>query len=70
MEPTRDELRVLAALADGATDAAAMARLGMSRRSFQRHLARVMDKLGARSRFQAGVLAERAGWIDRKESAC
>ncbi len=28
-----------------------------------------MDKLGATSRLQAGILAERAGWLDDDEGA-
>lgn len=62
--PTRDERRLLALLAEGRTDEVVADQLGWSRRTLERRLQRAMEKLGARSRFQAGVLLVRAGWID------
>ncbi|MEU6232281.1 LuxR C-terminal-related transcriptional regulator [Kitasatospora sp. NPDC047058] len=50
-------------LADGSTDEQAARRLGMSVRTCRRHIAELMDSLGADSRFQAGVLAERSGFV-------
>lgn len=57
------ERLVLRLLAAGATDDAAAARLGTSARSVRRVVAGVMGRLGARSRFQAGQLAARRGWL-------
>ncbi|WP_181970428.1 helix-turn-helix transcriptional regulator [Kitasatospora xanthocidica] len=61
-----DELRraVLHSLALGLTDEAASRRLGISTRTFRRHLAAVMQDLGATSRFQAAVIAIDRGLID------
>lgn len=47
-------------LAGGATDAMAARHLGISERQVRRHVASLMEELGADSRFQAGVLASRA----------
>ncbi|KAA2262684.1 hypothetical protein F0L68_12370 [Solihabitans fulvus] len=64
-EPGIGELghTVLLALAKGGIDEVAAQRLGMSVRSYRRQVALVMAKLGARSRFEAGMLAERRGLI-------
>ncbi|GAA1933825.1 helix-turn-helix transcriptional regulator [Kitasatospora viridis] len=58
-----DELRttVLRLLADGLKDEVIARRLGISLRSCRRHIASLYSSLGADSRFQAGVLAERHG---------
>lgn len=53
---------VLDMLACGVTDEAAAARLGVSIRTYRRWVADVMTRLGATSRFQAGLLASRDGW--------
>ena len=62
--PTRDERRLLGLLAQGATDEIAADKLGWSRRTLERRLKAAMEKLGAHSRLQAGVLVARAGWLD------
>lgn len=49
--------KVLPLLADGWTDAAAAQRLGWSVRTYRRHVADLMRRLRARSRFHAGMLA-------------
>ncbi|MEN3308416.1 MAG: hypothetical protein V7603_4618 [Micromonosporaceae bacterium] len=56
-----DELRleILRHLAAGKKDEVVARRLGLSVRTCRRHIAEVMERLGAESRFQAGVLAER-----------
>ncbi|WP_158102867.1 hypothetical protein [Lentzea kentuckyensis] len=46
-------------MSGGMGDDAAAARLGTSARSVRR----VMGRLGSRSRFQAGQLASRRGWL-------
>jgi DNA-binding NarL/FixJ family response regulator len=65
--PTPDERRLLELLAEGRTDEVVARSLGCTRRTLQRRLRRIFEKLGAESRFQAGVLAERAGWIAEGE---
>ncbi|MGI5272905.1 hypothetical protein ACQEUU_27415 [Nonomuraea sp. CA-218870] len=54
---------VLRALDDGLTDDRAAARLHLSKRTFARRVAGVMERLNAASRFQAGAEAVRRGWI-------
>lgn len=60
---TTDELRaaILRLMAQGLTDEVIARRLGMSTRTCRRHVAEIMKEFGARSRFEAGVAAERAG---------
>lgn len=62
-DPTTHERRLAALLARGTTDAAVARKLGWSQRTFQRNLKSIMTKVGARSRFQAGYLVARAGWL-------
>ncbi|SCF65319.1 regulatory protein, luxR family [Streptomyces sp. MnatMP-M27] len=50
-------------LAQGLKDGVAARRLGMSERTFRRHVSHLMTELNATSRFQAGVLAARAGLL-------
>lgn len=64
-QPTEDEARLLALLSSGVTDEVAAARLGWNARTLRRRLKRVMEKLGAGSRFQAGFLVCRYGWLAR-----
>ncbi|SOD64507.1 regulatory protein, luxR family [Streptomyces zhaozhouensis] len=52
---------VLRALSEGVTDETAARELGMSVRTYRRHVAEIMGRLGARSRFQAGALAAGLG---------
>jgi DNA-binding CsgD family transcriptional regulator len=59
---TRREL--LRLMASGLTDEAAGRRLGLSGRTVRRSMADIMAELGAASRFQAGVAAQRRGWLD------
>lgn len=59
----RQEREVLRLLAQGLTDEAVSARLGVSVRTTRRIVAKVMERLGARSRFQAGVMASRGDWL-------
>ncbi|MEV6978087.1 LuxR family transcriptional regulator [Kitasatospora sp. NPDC093806] len=51
-------------LASGAKDEVIARRVGMSDRTFRRHVATIMQELSATSRFQAGVLAARTGLVD------
>jgi DNA-binding NarL/FixJ family response regulator len=54
---------LLRLLADGLTDDAAGKRMGISARTVRRIMADLMDRLGAESRFEAGVQAARRGWL-------
>ncbi|MFD9893554.1 hypothetical protein ACFWY9_29775 [Amycolatopsis sp. NPDC059027] len=50
-------------LASGCTDEVSARRLGMSVRTYRRHVATLMNELGARTRFQAGLRAREAGLL-------
>ncbi|AWW43483.1 LuxR family transcriptional regulator (plasmid) [Streptomyces cadmiisoli] len=52
-------------LAAGLKDESIARRLGMSLRTARRHIADIMDSLGAESRFQAGVLAAKAQLVNQ-----
>ncbi|GAA1718236.1 LuxR C-terminal-related transcriptional regulator [Kribbella sp. NPDC056951] len=57
------EQEVLRLMAVGSTDEHAAAQLGISVRTVRRMVAQLMNRLGARSRFQAGVKAADRGWL-------
>ena len=57
------ERELLALLSAGATDESAAARLGISVRTVRRMMAGIMTRLGARSRFQAGLKAADRGLL-------
>ncbi|MFD6239553.1 LuxR family transcriptional regulator [Streptomyces diastaticus] len=61
--PNSKELALLRLVAEGCTDAAAAGRLHVSHRTARRMMAVLMERLGARSRFEAGVKAARRGWL-------
>ncbi|TDC73048.1 helix-turn-helix transcriptional regulator [Streptomyces hainanensis] len=54
---------LLTLLVAGLKDETIARQLGVSSRTVSRHVADLMDRLGARTRFQAGVLAERQGLL-------
>lgn len=54
---------VLTLMAAGATDDAIARRLNLSRRSVVRRTSALLERLGAATRFQAGVQAARRGWL-------
>ncbi len=59
---SRRERETLYMLASGSTDEAISTKLGLSLRTVRRTVAQLMGRLGARSRFEAGLLAAaRAG---------
>ncbi|MFB7056269.1 LuxR C-terminal-related transcriptional regulator [Streptomyces vinaceus] len=62
-EVTAQELELLRLLELGSTDEVAARKLGVSLRTVRRMMADIMGRLGARSRFEAGLLAVRAGWM-------
>ncbi|MFJ1752011.1 LuxR C-terminal-related transcriptional regulator [Kitasatospora sp. NPDC088134] len=58
---------ILQLLAAGLKDETVARRVGLSLRTARRHIADIMARLGAESRFQAGVAAARAGLLDAPE---
>jgi sugar-specific transcriptional regulator TrmB/DNA-binding CsgD family transcriptional regulator len=62
-----DELdgRLLTLLAAGLKDDTIARQLGISSRTVGRRVAELMDRLGARTRFQAGIYADRRGLLGR-----
>lgn len=60
---TPADSQILTMLATGLTDESIAHHLGHSHRTIRRRIAALMDRLGAETRFQAGVAATRRGWI-------
>ncbi|MEV7992082.1 LuxR C-terminal-related transcriptional regulator [Streptomyces sp. NPDC086077] len=60
---TDSESTVVKLLAAGGTDEAIAKRLGVSHRTARRIATSLMERLGARSRFEAGVRAAKRGWV-------
>ncbi|MET7638035.1 helix-turn-helix transcriptional regulator [Streptomyces sp. NPDC005438] len=60
---SRQDQAALKLLAEGHTDEGIAKRLGVSPRTARRIATTLMEKLGARSRFEAGVRAVRQGWL-------
>ncbi len=61
--PSDRERQLLTLLTAGYTDESAATRLGISARTVRRMVSGIMSRLGARSRFQAGVKAADRGWL-------
>lgn len=66
--PNRDglspqEKKLLTLIAHGNTDESAAAKMFISPRTARRMMASIMERLGARSRFEAGVRAAQNGWL-------
>ncbi|HZM75025.1 MAG TPA: LuxR C-terminal-related transcriptional regulator [Candidatus Limnocylindrales bacterium] len=61
--PSPVERELLRLLGSGLTDEAAARRLGVSERTARRMMSEIMERLGARSRFEAGLKATQAGWL-------
>ncbi|MFF7729079.1 response regulator transcription factor [Streptomyces sp. NPDC008001] len=57
------ERALLSFIAQGHTDESAAAQLHVSPRTARRMTASIMERLGARSRFEAGLKAARLGWL-------
>ncbi|MFK0258248.1 LuxR C-terminal-related transcriptional regulator [Streptomyces sp. NPDC090445] len=60
---THTERELMRLLSSGLTDEAAGQRLGISSRTVGRHMASIMERLGASSRFEAGIKAAHKGWL-------
>jgi DNA-binding CsgD family transcriptional regulator len=61
--PGADESALLGLLAAGLTDSAIARHLGTHPRTVQRRVRELLDRLGAGTRFQAGLQAGRRGWL-------
>ncbi|WP_449062643.1 LuxR C-terminal-related transcriptional regulator [Planomonospora algeriensis] len=57
------ERELLKLLSQGMTDEGAGRQLGLSQRTVSRMMAAIMERLDARSRFEAGVRATKRGWL-------
>lgn len=62
---TATERELLRQLAEGTTDEGAARRMGVSLRTVRRLAAQLMERLDARSRFQAGCRAYAYGWLEQ-----
>ncbi len=60
----REHQEVLVLLAAGLTDETIARQLRLGPRTVQRRVRRMMDVLGAGTRFQAGLLAAKRGWLE------
>jgi DNA-binding CsgD family transcriptional regulator len=58
-----EERELLSFAISGLTDNAMARHLGVSRRTVERRLQRIMQRVGASSRAQLGLLAARRGWL-------
>jgi DNA-binding NarL/FixJ family response regulator len=54
---------IVTLMAAGVTDDVIARRLALSRRTVVRRIAALLDRLGATTRFQAGVQAAHRGWL-------
>jgi DNA-binding CsgD family transcriptional regulator/DNA-binding MarR family transcriptional regulator len=61
--PSEHDAALLTLLATGLTDEAIARQLDVSQRTVQRYIRGLMDRLGADTRFQAGLQAARRGWL-------
>lgn len=62
-EPSPVEREVLRLMGQGLTDEAVCKKLGIGLRTLRRMIAELMERLGARSRFEAGANAVDRGWL-------
>jgi DNA-binding CsgD family transcriptional regulator len=58
-----EDRKIITLMAAGLTDEAIARRLTLSRRTVVRRIAVLLDRLGATTRFQAGVQAANRGWL-------
>lgn len=61
--PSEEDRQLLTLLSAGLSDRAIARELNLSVRTVERRMRRLLDALGARTRFQAGVQAVSHGWI-------
>jgi DNA-binding CsgD family transcriptional regulator len=60
---SEQDRRIITLMAAGVTDDVIARRLRLSRRTVTRRIAALLDRLGATTRFQAGVQAAHRGWL-------
>lgn len=60
---TPRERQVLHLLSSAGKDEVAAREMGVSLRTYRRHVAELLDRLGAANRFQAALFAKQQGWI-------
>jgi DNA-binding CsgD family transcriptional regulator len=60
---SEQDRRIVTLMAAGVTDDAIARRLSLSRRTVSRRIGELLDRLGATTRFQAGVQAAHRGWL-------
>ncbi|GAA2511679.1 hypothetical protein Ahu01nite_066890 [Winogradskya humida] len=60
---SEQERQLLVLIAQGHTDESSASQLFISARTSRRMMASIMERLGARSRFEAGVKAAQLGWL-------
>lgn len=63
LEPTAATRHLLRLMRTGAIDETIARELGVSLRTVHRRITRLQNLLGARSRFQLGVIACERGWV-------
>ncbi|WP_018349409.1 LuxR C-terminal-related transcriptional regulator [Longispora albida] len=61
--PQPADLHLLTVLQGAPKDEVAARQLGVSVRTFRRHVAELMQRLGAENRFQLAALAKERGWL-------
>lgn len=59
---------IIQLLAEGKTDEVIARRIGVSVRTCRHHIAKIYDELGARSRFQLGVMIARSGLLEQVQN--
>jgi hypothetical protein len=65
-----DDRRVLALLASGLKDVSIASQLGVSARTIERRVTKLMELLGVRTRFQLGLYSALRGWaVDHASSS-
>jgi len=62
-EVERRDLTILRLMSAGVADASIARQTGVSQRTVERRIRSLMERLGAGTRFQAGVQATRRGWL-------
>ncbi len=63
VELEEKESRILVLLSSGISDSAIARQMEMSQRTVERRIKALMDRLGAQTRFQMGLLARERGWL-------
>jgi DNA-binding NarL/FixJ family response regulator len=64
-QPSPREAEILVLVADGGSNSEVAARLGISDKTVETHLARLFARYGVASRTQLAIMADRHGWLRR-----